>query len=226
MAESRPKNRWTAVVLAGVAVGMVGMAYAAAPLYELFCRVTGYGGATRTAVAAPGPVDGRPMTVRFNADTAGGLPWRFRPLQREAAVRIGEETLAFYEARNEAGRAITGTATFNVTPHKAGPYFDKIDCFCFERQVLSAGERAEMPVSFFIDPAILDDPNLSDVKTITLSYTFFEAEADGEDDGAAADPRPRRTSAPETGRETVGRRADEAAGARRIESSGVNRKDG
>lgn len=204
MADSRRRNRRTAAVLAGVVAGMVGMAYASAPLYKLFCQVTGYGGATRTAVAAPGPVDGgRPMTVRFNADTSGGLPWRFRPLQREVAVRVGEETLAFYEARNEAGRAIAGTAVFNVTPHKAGPYFDKIDCFCFERQVLAAGERAEMPVSFFIDPAILDDPGLSDVKTITLSYTFFEAEADGEDDGAAA-----------------------AADARRIESSGVNRKDG
>ena len=116
-------------------------------------------------------------------------------------MQVGEETLAFYEARNEAEHAITGTATFNVTPHKAGPYFDKIDCFCFERQVLAPGERAEMPVSFFIDPAILDDPNLSDVKTITLSYTFFEAETDEEDDDTAA-PKPRQTSALETGRGT------------------------
>ena len=226
MADSRQRNRRTAAVLAGVVAGMVGMSYAAVPLYKLFCQVTGYGGATRTAVAAPGPVDGRLMTVRFNADTSGGLPWRFRPLRREVVVRIGEETLAFYEARNEAGHAIAGTATFNVTPHKAGPYFDKIDCFCFERQVLAAGERAEMPVSFFIDPAILDDPGLSDVKTITLSYTFFEDEVDEEGDGAAADPRPRRTSAPETGREAVDRRVDGVAGAYRIESSGVNRKDG
>lgn len=191
------------MALAGVAAGMVGMAYAAVPLYELFCQVTGYGGATRTAAAAPGPVDGRLMTVRFNADTSAGLPWRFRPLRREVTVRLGEETLAFYEARNEAGHAVTGTATFNVTPHKAGPYFDKIDCFCFERQVLAAGERAEMPVSFFIDPAILDDPGVSDVKTITLSYTFFDAGTDEEDDGE-----------------------DASAGAHRIESSGVNRKDG
>ena len=203
MAESRRRNRRTAMALAGVVAGMVGMAYAAVPLYELFCQVTGYGGATRTAAAAPGPVDGRLMTVRFNADTSGGLPWRFRPLRREVTVRLGEETLAFYEARNEAGHAIAGTATFNVTPHKAGPYFDKIDCFCFERQVLAAGERAEMPVSFFIDPAILDDPGVSDVKTITLSYTFFDAGMDEEDDGEG-----------------------DGAAAHRIESSGVNRKDG
>ena len=211
MAESRRRNRRTAMALAGVAAGMVGMAYAAVPLYELFCQVTGYGGATRTAAAAPGPVDGRLMTVRFNADTSGGLPWRFRPLRREVEVRLGEETLAFYEARNEAGHAIAGTATFNVTPHKAGPYFDKIDCFCFERQVLAAGERAEMPVSFFIDPAILDDPGVSDVKTITLSYTFFDAGTDEEDAGEDAG---------EDAREAAG------AGAHRIESSGVNRKDG
>ena len=126
-----------------------------------------------------------------------------RPLQREVVVRVGEETLAFYEARNEAEHSITGTATFNVTPHKAGPYFDKIDCFCFELQALAPGERAEMPVSFFIDPAILDDPNLSDVKTITLSYTFFEAETEEEEDDDAAAPKPRQTSALETGRGTV-----------------------
>lgn len=202
MAVPNRRNRRTAVMLAGVVAGMVAMAYAAVPLYQLFCQVTGYGGTTQTAIAAPGPVGERLVTVRFNADASGGLPWLFRPLQREVVVRVGEETLAFYEARNEAEHAITGTATFNVTPHKAGPYFDKIDCFCFERQALAPGERAEMPVSFFIDPAILDDPNLSDVKTITLSYTFFEAETDEEDDDAAV-PKPRQTSALETGRGTV-----------------------
>ena len=205
---------------------MVGMSYAAVPLYKLFCQVTGYGGATRTAVAAPGPVDGRLMTVRFNADTSGGLPWRFR--------RFGARWwCGSARKRSRSTRRVTRPDTpsperrlFNVTPHKAGPYFDKIDCFCFERQVLAAGERAEMPVSFFIDPAILDDPGLSDVKTITLSYTFFEDEVDEEGDGAAAGPRPRRTSALETGREAVDRRVDGVVGAYRIESSGVNRKDG
>lgn len=187
------RNRRTAIVLAGVAAGMVGMAYAAVPLYQLFCQVTGFGGTTQTAVVAPGRVGERVMTVRFNADTAGDMPWRFRPVQREVTVRIGEETLAFYEARNTTDRTVAGTATFNVTPHKAGPYFDKIDCFCFEYQVLAAGERADMPVSFFIDPEILNDPDLDDVKTITLSYTFFEADVD-EGDGDVGTPQPRQTS--------------------------------
>ena len=193
MAELKQRNRGTAVVLAGVVAGMVGVAYAAVPLYQLFCQVTGYGGTTQTAVTAPGATSDRIMTIRFNADTAGGMPWKFRPLQRELKVRIGEETLAYYEARNDASGRIVGTATFNVTPHKAGPYFDKIDCFCFERQVLAPGERAEMPVSFFIDPAILDDPNLNDVNTITLSYTIFEADLD-EEDGDEHLPQPRQTS--------------------------------
>ena len=189
----KQRNRGTAIALAGVVAGMVGMAYAAVPLYQLFCQVTGYGGTTQTAVTAPGPAGDRVMIVRFNADTASGMPWKFRPLQREVKVRIGEETLAFYEARNDSGGRISGTATFNVTPHKAGPYFDKIDCFCFEHQVLASGERAEMPVSFFIDPAILDDPNLDDVNTITLSYTFFEADLD-EEGGDVPLPQPRQTS--------------------------------
>ena len=189
----KQRNRGTAIVLAGVVAGMVGMAYAAVPLYQLFCQVTGYGGTTQTAVTAPGPAGDRAMIVRFNADTASGMPWKFRPLQREVKVRIGEETLAFYEALNDSGGRIAGTATFNVTPHKAGPYFDKIDCFCFEHQVLASGERAEMPVSFFIDPAILDDANLDDVNTITLSYTFFEADLDEEDSDVPL-PQPRQTS--------------------------------
>jgi cytochrome c oxidase assembly protein subunit 11 len=193
MAKLKQRNRGTAIVLAGVVAGMVGVAYAAVPLYQLFCQVTGYGGTTQTAVAAPGPAGDRVMTVQFNADTARGMPWKFRPMQRELKVRIGEETLAFYEVRNDAGGRVVGTATFNVTPHKAGPYFDKIDCFCFERQVLAAGERAEMPVSFFIDPAILDDPNLNDVNTITLSYTMFEAEPD-EEDGEGQLPQTQQTS--------------------------------
>ena len=170
------RNTRTAVVLGGLVAGMVGLAYAAVPLYQLFCQVTGYGGTTQTSASAPGPSGDRVMTVRFNADTAGGLSWLFRPMQREVKVRIGEEILAFYEASNVTDRKLAGTATFNVTPHKTGPYFDKIDCFCFQEQVLAPGERAEMPVSFFIDPAILNDPNLADVNTITLSYTFFEAE--------------------------------------------------
>ena len=181
------RNTGTAIVLGGLVAGMVGLAYAAVPLYQLFCQVTGYGGTTQTSAAAPGPAGDRVMTVRFNADTAGGMEWSFHPMQRAVEVRIGEETLAFYEASNTTARRLAGTATFNVTPHKAGPYFDKIDCFCFQEQILAPGERAEMPVSFFIDPAILDDPNLAGMNTITLSYTFFEADLDEEEDAVPAD---------------------------------------
>ena len=182
MRKLKRRNVGTAILLSGVVVGMVGMAYAAVPLYQLFCQVTGYGGATQTSSAAPGPSGDRVMTVRFNADIAGGLSWSFRPMQREVKVRIGEEILAFYEALNLTDRKLAGTATFNVTPHKTGPYFDKIDCFCFQKQVLAPGERAEMPGSFFVDPEILNDPNLADVNTITLSYTFFQAESEVVDD--------------------------------------------
>ena len=186
MTDSRRRNAGTAIVLAGVAAGMVGLAYAAVPLYQLFCQVTGFGGTTQTAGSAPGVTGDRVMTVRFNADTAGGFAWDFRPAQREVSVRIGEEALAYYRATNDTDRIIAGTATFNVTPYKAGPYFDKIDCFCFERQILTPGESKEMAVSFFIDPDILEDRNLDDVTTITLSYTFFEADSDETEEGVDA----------------------------------------
>jgi cytochrome c oxidase assembly protein subunit 11 len=176
MASRRPegRNAATGLVLAGVALGMVGMAFAAVPLYSLFCQVTGYGGTSQVAVSAPGAVSGRMMTVQFDASTAAGMPWKFKPAQRQIKVRIGEEQLAFYTAHNPLKRTVMGTATYNVTPHKAGPYFSKIDCFCFTEQVLEPGQSVEMPVSFFVDPDILKDPGLDDVKTITLSYTFFE----------------------------------------------------
>ena len=166
--------RLTALVAAGVVFGMVGVAYAAVPLYQIFCQVTGYGGTTQVAAAAPAEVGGRSITVRFNADTAHAMPWRFRPRQRAIAVRVGEQSLALYEAVNSSQRRIVGSATFNVTPAKAGAYFNKIECFCFTEQALAPGESVDMPVSFFVDPAISDDPNLDDVNTITLSYTFFE----------------------------------------------------
>ena len=174
----------TAGILLAVVVGMVGLSYAAVPLYRLFCQATGYGGTTQVAEVAPGQVSKRTMTVRFNADIAPDLAWSFRPAQREVAVRIGEEGLAFYDAVNESEEAVTGTAVFNVTPLKAGPYFSKIDCFCFTEQVLAPGERATMAVSFFIDPDILDDPNMFDLETITLSYTFYRAvDADADVNG-------------------------------------------
>lgn len=173
-------SRRLAWALAAFCCAMVGLAFASAPLYRLFCQVTGYGGATRVAEAAPEAApgaaggEGREIIVRFNADAGPALPWRFEPAQRALSVRAGESVLAFYRAVNE-GAAGVGTATFNVTPHAVGPYFGKVECFCFEEQYLAAGESAEFAVSFFIDPAIADDPDTADIGTVTLSYTMFDA---------------------------------------------------
>jgi cytochrome c oxidase assembly protein subunit 11 len=164
----------TALALASVIVGMLGLTAAAVPLSRLFCQVTGYGGTTQRAEAAPERQSGRTIIVRFNADAAHDLPWSFAPVERAVEVRLGEQHLAFFRAHNGSDRPIVGTATFNVTPFKAGRYFDKIACFCFEEQILQAGETVDMPVSFYVDPAILDDPETEDVRAITLSYTFFE----------------------------------------------------
>jgi cytochrome c oxidase assembly protein subunit 11 len=169
-------NRRVALAMAGVVIGMAGLAFASVPLYRLFCQVTGYGGTTQRAAAAPAQVGTRTMTVRFNASVASqDLGWDFQPVQNELRALVGEEHLAFYRVRNDSGVPTVGVATFNVTPHKAGPYFQKIACFCFNEQELRPGESMDMPVSFFVDPAIEKDPNLRDVTTITLSYTFFRA---------------------------------------------------
>lgn len=168
--------RLTAFASIAVVGAMVGVAYAAVPLYEAFCRVTGYGGTTQVAETAPAQLGKRQITVRFDANTGRGMPWRFAPAQRQIILQTGQEALAFYTAANPTGRRIVGTATFNVTPLKAGQYFNKVECFCFTEQALDPGQTVDMPVSFFVDPAIEDDPNLSDVNTITLSYTFFETE--------------------------------------------------
>jgi cytochrome c oxidase assembly protein subunit 11 len=170
----------TATVLAVLVAGMIGLSFAAVPLYRIFCQVTGYGGTVQRAEAAPGAVAGRVMTVRFNADTDPGIPWRFEPKQIEVKVRVGEPTLAYYRATNLAQETVIGQAVFNVTPLKAGVYFDKIQCFCFTQQRLEPGQSQDMPVTFFVNPDILKDRNLDDVNTITLSYTFYrnkEAEA-------------------------------------------------
>ena len=173
MVSGRLGNGGTAWLLAGVLVAMVGLAYGAVPLYEVFCRVTGYGGTTRVARVGAATISERVIAVRFNADVARGMPWQFRPLQREIALRVGETGLARYRATNPTDRTIVGTATYNVTPQKAGRYFAKLACFCFTEQRLAAGQTAEMAVQFFVDPAILEDANLDDVHTITLSYTLF-----------------------------------------------------
>lgn len=168
-----PRRR-TAILLGLVVAGMVGVAFASVPLYRLFCEVTGYGGTTRVAAVAPGAVGSRTMTIQFNADTGQGMAWRFKPVAHKTTVKVGEQSLAFYTATNPTDRPITGTATYNVTPDKAGIYFNKIECFCFTEQTLAPGESAEFPVSFFVDPAIVEDRSLDNVNTITLSYTFFE----------------------------------------------------
>ena len=170
------KNARTALLGVGVIAGMVGLTAASVPLYDWFCRVTGYGGTTQVSQGAPVEVTDDTITVRFNADVDPELGWGFAPVERTVEVRIGENRLAFYSAENRTDRPLVGTATFNVTPYDAGPYFSKIACFCFEEQALMPGEAVEMPVSFYVDPAILDDPDTEDLETITLSYTFFLAE--------------------------------------------------
>ena len=166
-------NGRVAFICVSVVVAMIGLSYASVPLYELFCRVTGFGGTTQVAEAMPEEVGERMITVRFNADISPDLPWAFQPIEREMQMRVGEAGLAFYRATNQAAGTNAGTATFNVTPLKAGQYFNKVACFCFTEQQLSSGESMDMAVSFFVDPAIEEDRNLDDVKTITLSYTFF-----------------------------------------------------
>jgi cytochrome c oxidase assembly protein subunit 11 len=177
MRRSPRANAATALLLAGVIVAMLGLTAAAVPLYDLFCRVTGYGGTTQVAKEVPSAAPGsQTITVRFNADTDPALPWAFEPEQRQVTVAVGEQSLAFYRARNRSERPIVGQAIYNVTPFKAGQYFGKIACFCFDEQVLQPGEEVDMPVSFYVDPAILSDPDTQDVHTITLSYTFFMLE--------------------------------------------------
>jgi cytochrome c oxidase assembly protein subunit 11 len=169
-------NRRTLVILAGVVGLMVGMAYASVPLYKLFCQVTGYGGTTQaTNDAATHIVAGHPITVRFDANVNRGLDWKFLPVDRPVTLNPGEEVVIHYRATNKGSAASVGTSTFNVTPAKAGIYFMKIDCFCFQEQTLQPGESVDMPVRFFIDPEIVADKNVVDVTDMTLSYTFFPA---------------------------------------------------
>ncbi len=165
-------NGFIAAGAAAVVVGMVGMAYAAVPLYQLFCQVTGYGGTTQRADTYADRVLDRTIKVRFDANTAG-VPLDFRPVEREVEIRIGETKQISYTSHNVSDQAITGTATFNVNPQLAGVYFNKIECFCFTETTLQPGETLDMPVVFFVDPDIVDDKDLKDVTTITLSYTMF-----------------------------------------------------
>lgn len=169
------------LICIAVIVGMVGLAYASVPLYNIFCRVTGYGGTTQEVDQYADVILARKMAIQFDSSLAQNMPWDFAPKQHSMTLQIGEGGLAFYSAHNPTSRPIVGRATYNVTPQKAGPYFAKVDCFCFTEQVLMPGETVEMPVTFFVDPALADDPHMDEVSTITLSYTFFEATDYSED---------------------------------------------
>lgn len=169
------RNTRMAVKLGVVVAGMVGLSFASVPLYDLFCRVTGFGGTTMVAQKAPDKALERVVTVRFNADVNNSINWEFKPDTHAVDVRVGEAMTIAYRAKNLENRAVIGTATYNVTPEKAGQYFNKIQCFCFTEQKLEPGQSIDMPVNFYVDPAMADDPEMADVKTITLSYTFFRA---------------------------------------------------
>ena len=175
------KNSYTALTIAAVAIGMVGLSFAAVPAYRAFCQITGWGGTTQRATGASGVILDREVTIRFDATVSSGLPWRFKPEQVSQSLKIGETGLAYYEAENLSDQPIIGSASFNVQPAKAGLYFRKIECFCFTEQLLEPGERVSMPMTYYIDPAIAEAKNLDDIKTITLSYTFYrnnEAESE------------------------------------------------
>jgi len=167
-------NRQIAFLASAVVVGMIGIAYAAVPLYQIFCQITGYGGTTQRTEMADVRAIERPMNVRFVANVHREMPWQFKPVQVSQTIKIGEQGLAYYEAYNPTNETIVGRATYNVAPHKAGGYFSKVDCFCFTEQILKPGERVEMPVVYFIDPELDQDINLREVTEVTLSYTFFK----------------------------------------------------
>jgi cytochrome c oxidase assembly protein subunit 11 len=186
----RRRNGATVALLGSVVAGMVGLSFASVPLYRLFCQATGLGGTTQRAAAAPGTAAQAVITVRFDAETAPGLGWEFRPLQSAVTVHPGEQRQIFYHAANRTAAPATGSATYNVTPAKAGIYFDKLQCFCFSEQHLMPGEGVDMAVVFFVDPDILIDPNTSELRTITLSYTMFPAPIAARPTAAAAPPPP------------------------------------
>ncbi len=171
--QSHSKTVWK---LVGVVAFMGALGFASVPLYDLFCRVTGFGGTTATASSGSDEILDETILIRFDASLAAGMAWEFEPPDEPMEIRIGETGMAFYTAYNPTDRAIAGTASYNVAPYVSGAYFYKIDCFCFTEQVLQPGERVEMPVTFYVDPEIMDDPEASQLPSITLSYTFFETD--------------------------------------------------
>lgn len=182
--QRRDKKSLVALALVGLVAGMVGLSFAAVPLYRMFCQATGYGGTTQKADAAPEAMLDRTIIVRFDANVDRALPWTFAPEQRTMEVRIGENALAFFKATNTSDKPVTGTAGFNVAPQAAGRYFAKVQCFCFTEQTLAPGQSIEMPVSFFVDPKFVDDESTVNIPEITLSYTFYRS--DDPSDVAAA----------------------------------------
>jgi cytochrome c oxidase assembly protein subunit 11 len=176
----RGKMLLTAAACAVFVAAMVGMAFAAVPFYRMFCQITGLAGTTQRADAPPEAALARDVSVRFDANVGNGLGWSFRPLTRSVEIKVGEVGEAVFVAENRTGQRTTGTAVFNVTPLEAGAYFNKIACFCFDEQTLEPGQRLEMPVTFFVDPAIAKDTDMDSVRTITLSYTFYPVASAGE----------------------------------------------
>lgn len=184
------RNGMIAAGLAATVMGMTGLSFAAVPLYRAFCQATGYNGTPDIRpIAAPGAVT-RTITVRFNADTNPGIPWRFEPSQPQVTLPLGEDQIATYWAVNQGSTPVTGVATYNVTPEKVGSYFHKTACFCFNSQTLAPGQRQVFPLSFWVDPAIATDPDTRDVRVITLSYTFFRSLDDAARTGALAKAGP------------------------------------
>ncbi|GJL85533.1 MAG: cytochrome c oxidase assembly protein CtaG [Micavibrio sp.] len=171
------KNRRTGLFVLLAVIAMIGVSFASVPLYRLFCQVTGFGGTTQIAQNLPGEILERKITVKFNADVNRALPWDFKPEQREITVNIGQRALIAYAAHNKVAKPTAGTAIYNVTPLKAGKYFHKIQCFCFDEQIMGPGQKVSMPVMFYVDPAMAEDPGMNDVSVITLSYTFFPADS-------------------------------------------------
>ena len=186
LADIDQRNRRTMLLAFGMALAMLGMGFAAVPLYNLFCRVTGFGGTTQGATDADADLaerlaasaGGKTFSIRFDANTASDMPWTFEPVQVTDTVGVGQRDMATYTARNNSAEPITGSATFNVEPEQAGIYFNKIQCFCFTEQTLQPGQEVRMPVLYYVDPAVLDDPNMEGVQQITLSYTFHRAKTD------------------------------------------------
>jgi len=189
------RNRRTMLLAFLAAAGMLGLGFAAVPLYQLFCQVTGFGGTAQRATEADASLAERmaasagakTYSIRFDANTARGMPWNFRPEHVTDTVAVGERDMAIYLARNDSDEPITGTATFNVEPEQAGQYFNKIQCFCFTEQTLQPGQEVRMPVLFYVDPAALDDPNMDSVEQITLSYTFHISKDSGAKNSGAKD---------------------------------------